>query len=175
MQIRRPRKPTDFTLNITSMMDMFTIILVFLLFSFKSQDETFTMAPGIKLPQSTSVLELQDALNIQMSADALIVPTLEKIRNDPADARVLPLQHGRLPRDVEMDGPRIVPLYEAIKKAALIIAEDAKVAGRTLSEEKRSIVIFQADRRVRYEDIDKVMKTAALAGFPNFRFAVMKK
>jgi len=36
-------------------------------------------------------------------------------------------------------------------------------------------VIFQADKRVRYEDVDKVMKTAALAGFPNFRFAVMKK
>ncbi len=175
MKIRRPRKAGEFNLNITSMMDMFTIILVFLLFSFKSQDETFTMAPGVKLPESTSNLELQDALNIQMAADALIVPTLEKIHNDPAEARVLPLNQGRLPPDVQMDGLRIVPLYEAIKRAALVLEADAKAEGRVISDEKKSIVIFQADKRVRYEDVDKVMKTAALAGFPNFRFAVMKK
>jgi len=175
MQIRRPRKPTEFALNITSMMDMFTIILVFLLFSFKSQDETFTMAPGIKLPKSTSALELQDALNIQMAADALIVPTLEKIRNDPKEARVLKLNYGRLPKDVQMEGHKIVPLYEAIKRAGAIIEAEAKAEGRIIPEDKKSIVIFQADARVRYEDIDKVMKTAAMAGFPNFRFAVMKK
>ena len=48
-------------------------------------------------------------------------------------------------------------------------------SGEPLTDEQKSIVIFQADRKVRFEDIDKVMKTAAMAGFPNFRFAVMKK
>jgi len=175
MKIRRPRQAAEMALNITSMMDMFTIILVFLLFSFKSQDETFTMAKGVKLPTSTSTLDLQDALNIKMATDFLRVPTLEKMRNDPKDTEIIPLLQGRLPPDVQMDGIKIVPLYEAIKRAELVLEAEAKAKGETRDPEKANIVIFQADKRIRYQDIDKVMKTAALAGFPNFRFAVMKK
>lgn len=175
MHVRRPRKAPEMALNITSMMDMFTIILVFLLFSFKSQDEEFSMAQGVKLPDSTSTLELQDALNIQMAADFLRIPTLEKMRNDPRDAEIVPLVQGRLPPDVQMDGSRIVPLYEAIKRATMVLEAQAKAEGKERDPEKANIAIFQADRRVRYEDVDKVMKTAAMAGYPNFRFAVMKK
>ena len=165
LKIKKPRGSGEMTLNITSMMDMFTIILVFLLFSFKAQDETFSMAKGIKLPPSTSNMELQDALNIQMSKDALIVQ----------EALVMPLNDGTLPENVELEGSKIVKLYEVIEREGELRKKKKEAQGDALTDEEKSIVIFQAGHRVRFEDIDKVMKTAAMAGFPNFRFAVMKK
>ena len=164
MKIKKPRGPTEMTLNITSMMDMFTIILVFLLFSFKAQDETFSMAKGIKLPGSSSNLELQDALNIQMAADALIVQ----------EQAVLPLRGGRLPPDAPIEGHKILPLYEVIVAEGRLRKAKLLAEGRK-DEAEANIVVLQADKRVRFADVDKVMKTAAMAGFPNFRFAVMKQ
>lgn len=165
LTIRRRKAAGEMKLNITSMMDMFTIILVFLLFSFKAQDEAFSMAKGVKLPDSTSTMELQDALNIQMAEDALIVQ----------ERTVLALAGGRLPAGLEMDGAKIVPLFKVIEEEGAARRLKKEAQGDPLSDMDRSIVIFQADRRTRFEDVDKVMKTAAMAGFPNFRFAVMKK
>ena len=162
--MRRPRRqPEEMKLNITSMMDMFTIILVFLLFSFKARDEQFTMARGVELPSSTSKLDLQDALNVKMSSEHLIVQ--EQI--------VLDLVDGALPPDVEIDGHKIVPLYKAVLVAGEVRKRKKIAEGEDPST--LNIAIFQADKRARFRDIDKVMKTAAMAGFPNFRFAVMKK
>jgi biopolymer transport protein ExbD len=162
---KKRRATKQATLNITSMMDMFTIILVFLLFSFKAQDEAFSLAKGIKLPSSTSQLDLQDALNIHMASDGLVVQ----------EALVIPLNDGKLPEGLQMEGAKIVKLFEVIKVEGEKRRLRKERGGDKLSDEDKSIVIFQADRRVRFEDIDKVMKTAAMAGFPNFRFAVMKK
>ncbi len=165
LKIKRPRGSGAMTLNITSMMDMFTIILVFLLFSFKAQDEEFAMAKGIKLPGSSSNLELQDALNIQMASDGLLVQ----------ETKVFPLNEGKLPEGLEMEGAKIVKLFEVVEREGAARKARKEASGEPLTDEQKSIVIFQADRKVRFEDIDKVMKTAAMAGFPNFRFAVMKK
>lgn len=165
LKLKKSRPPSEMTLNITSMMDMFTIILVFLLFSFKAQDEEFQMAKGIKLPASTSNLELQDALNIRMASDGLLV----------SETQVIPLNEGRLPDGLQMEGAKIVKLFDAIERAGEERRQRKERSGDALTDEEKTIVIFQADRKVRFEDIDKVMKTAAMAGFPNFRFAVMKK
>ena len=51
-QARRRRNPEDVKLNITSMMDMFTIILVFLLKNF-STEGNLTPADNLTLPKST--------------------------------------------------------------------------------------------------------------------------
>ncbi len=165
VKIKKAQPATEMTLNITSMMDMFTIILVFLLFSFKAQDEEFSMAKGIKLPKSTSSLELQDALNIQMASDGLLVQA----------QKVIPLNDGKLPEGLQMEGAKIVKLFQVIEQEGAKRAARKRRSGDPLSDEDKTIVIFQADKRVRFQDIDKVMKTAAMAGFPNFRFAVMKK
>ena len=165
LKIKKSRPDQTMALNITSMMDMFTIILVFLLFSFKAQDEEFQMAKGIKLPASSSNLELQDALNIRMESDVLVV----------SEITVFPLNQGALPEGLQMEGAKIVKLFDVIEAAGAERKARKERTGDPLGDEEKTIVIFQADRKVQFQDIDKVMKTAAMAGFPNFRFAVMKK
>jgi Biopolymer transport protein ExbD/TolR len=48
------KKNQSFTLNITSMTDMFTILLVFLLQSFAAGEVQIDAAEGVRLPSSTT-------------------------------------------------------------------------------------------------------------------------
>ena len=54
MALKQARRPTnDGGLNITSMMDMMTIILVFLLKSYSTQDISVAPSEDLELPVST--------------------------------------------------------------------------------------------------------------------------
>ena len=51
-------------LQITSMMDMFTIILIFLLFSFSNKPETMSLHKDMKLPKSSADLDYKENINL---------------------------------------------------------------------------------------------------------------
>jgi biopolymer transport protein ExbD len=51
---RRNRFISSFTLRLTPMIDMFTILLVFLLKSFSLEGEIISVAPDLRLPESTA-------------------------------------------------------------------------------------------------------------------------
>ena len=54
-------------LNITSLMDVMTIILIFLLFSFSSQDQNLRLAKDMELPRSSSEQPFKWAINITLT------------------------------------------------------------------------------------------------------------
>ncbi len=63
---RAQKKKGGGALNITSMMDMFTIILLFLLKSFSTGGVTLANAEGLALPNSISTLK-PDKVNLQLA------------------------------------------------------------------------------------------------------------
>ncbi len=70
-------------LNITSMMDMFTIILIFLLFSFSSKPEITGLEKNMELPESTAKTDLQETVKLVLSRSTLkmddeIIAEIEK-------------------------------------------------------------------------------------------------
>ena len=67
------RVPEADELNITSMMDMMTIILVFLLKSFSATEVTVTPSSNLKLPMSVADKQPSVALNVVVAKDAIIV------------------------------------------------------------------------------------------------------
>ena len=71
-------------LNITSMMDMFTIILIFLLFSFSSEPELAGLDKDMQLPQSTSKTDFQDTIKLVLSQSTLKMgdEVVAQIEND---------------------------------------------------------------------------------------------
>ncbi|MCK5350984.1 biopolymer transporter ExbD, partial [bacterium] len=50
----RARKPSLLVLNITSMLDMFTILIIFLLKSYSAEGIILTIPADLHLPQSTT-------------------------------------------------------------------------------------------------------------------------
>ena len=64
----------------------------------------------------------------------------------------------------ELDGKKIVPLYNMLQRY------------RSLSRDSdKTTVVLQADRKFPFEVLNMVLRTCAMAGYPNFRFAIQKK
>jgi biopolymer transport protein ExbD len=60
-------------LNLTAMMDMMTIILVFLLKNYATQPENVTLSEVLQPPKSTTDVKLEAALPITITRDAILV------------------------------------------------------------------------------------------------------
>jgi len=82
-------------------------------------------------------------------------------------------------KDLAEDGRQILPLYEALQKAkdkaellrAKSKARDAE--GKPLPFD--GVLAIQADKRVHYDTIRKIMYTGATAGFKTFRLLALKR
>lgn len=145
-------------LNITSLMDVMTILLIFLLYHFSTQDQNIRLQKEIELPRSTSEKPFKWAINVTLGLNRLLVE----------DEFVCLVKDGRFVGGGS-DPEKILPLYNRL--VALKDLEKYRQVDRDASE---PVVIFHADKRLKFETVNAVMKTAAMAGYPNFRFAVLK-
>lgn len=179
---RRQRRKInkEFELQLTSMMDVLVIIVVFLLKSYNTSMNNFTTAVGLKLPYSSSQDSPNDSLQI------IVTPEFMTVDNE----RVLDFlqvagnvgsnesNYSFRPSDLDEGGRRIIPLYDALVKARekteiLLAKSKSRVDGKPIAFE--GILAVQADKRVKYDTIRKIMYTSGAAGFKVFRFLAMKR
>jgi biopolymer transport protein ExbD len=139
------------------MMDMFTIILIFLLFSFSEKPETISLKKGLDLPKSSVKTDYQDTVKIELSKDELRLNN--EIVAKVVDQRI---------EGLVMDSPQSSALYQRLK------AENEKVSPSADGEEQAPHVLFLCDKSHSFRTINTIIKTAAIAGYPNFQFAVLK-
>ena len=71
MKFAKQDKPPG--LMLTSLLDMFTIILIFLIVSFEAEDYEFKLDPGLTLPESSANSVLKPAINLALSPSAALV------------------------------------------------------------------------------------------------------
>ena len=152
-------------LNIVAMMDMMTIILVFLLKSYQASTLNVNMGADLTIPTSTTQLHPQENINVSISQVLLTVN----------DRPVLKLQGGTIPVEAK-EGKKaeafyVGPVYEALKKEVdkqKRIAQynkDAPFAGR---------VNVIADKKITYRTLMEVLYTAGQAELGEYKFMVMK-
>jgi len=158
---KRKRRSTRFVppkLQITSMMDMFTIILIFLLFSFSDKPETITLDKDIELPTSTAKLDYNDNIKLILSQKNLKL----------GDEIIAHLKNGKI---VGLDPDKLKDsmLYEKLKS---IHEKETAVKDEN---SKKEPILFLCDSRLSFKTINSVVKTAGMAGYPNFQFGVLKK
>lgn len=180
---RRNRKKlaAGFELNLTSMMDVLVIIVVFLLKSYATSTNSFNTAPGLSLPISGSPDMPPDSLQLIITPESMTFES-ERILDfvlssgsiESADA-----VYEFKKTDLDEGGRRIIPLYDALLKArdkqeilrAKSQARDAE--GKPLPFE--GILAIQADKSIPYETIRRIMYTAATAGYKIFRFLAQQR
>jgi biopolymer transport protein ExbD len=153
---RRPRGFILPKLQITSMMDMFTIILIFLLFSFSDNPEDMTLEKNLDLPKSNAKMDYKDNIRLIVSKDKLKIgdSVIAKLEN----GKVVGLNPDQLDKST---------LYKKLKE------ENAKVSGID-NNDKQNHILFLCDKQLSFKTINNIIKTAGMAGFPNFQFAVLK-
>lgn len=147
------KKNSTFTLNITSMTDMFTILLVFLLQSYSTSDVQIEPEGKIRLPTSTSEANPTPGVKISLSKEELkfdktVISKLEKADFTPADLEA-------------HDNQFIKPLFNELQKVN---------AGKNENDPKKiTQILLQADRDLPYALVRKVFYTASMAGFPQLK------
>jgi biopolymer transport protein ExbD len=150
-------------LNINSMMDLMTIILVFLLMSSKQQTVQPEMSEELFMPWSTSQLEVEDTMTITITRQAVLVN----------NQYVVDVREGDIPEGsrVSASSPIIPELQSAIEDV-LHVEERWDVVRETASERVATVI---ADHETTYQVLTYVMMTASAAGVQNFKFAILQR
>ncbi|MEK6579575.1 MAG: biopolymer transporter ExbD [Bdellovibrionota bacterium] len=180
---RRARRKVDnsFELQLTSMMDVLVIIVVFLLKSYATATNSFTTVPGMKLPLSAAKDSPPDSLMVIITPEAMTFDNERILDFTQTAASVGSTEGGYAFKKSDLDegGRRIVPLFDALtksrEKAEVLQAKSAArdAEGRPLPFV--GVLAIQADKRVHYDTVRKIMYTAAAAGYRVFRFLAMKR
>lgn len=158
-QARQARGSGDVKLNITSMMDMFTIILVFLLKSFSTQGQLITPATGLMLPSSTIERTTRSSLDVQIARNKILVQ--DKIVIDEKELKEVLGQKDFM----------IQKLYDVLKKYTEAGRKMSEMSGSDVSGE----ITIQGDVGVPYKLLTRVMYTCGQAGYPTMNLVVYRK
>lgn len=149
-------------LQLTPLIDMFIVILIFLLMSFSASGEIVSANKDIKLPMAAHVEKLERTPIISISYP----------KNDPSGGIVtLESREVSTARELlEDSGPdwKIAKLTETLLKM--------KQRWKVTNPDKpwQGKLIIQSDQNVDFKIIKKVMYSAGVAGYGNLLFAVRK-
>jgi len=160
------------SLSLTAMVDMFTVLTIFLLQNYSVDNFLVTTPKDIHLPKAASIKELAPAHVVTVSESDLL---LDDVR--VADASVV--KTGKDWMIVELY--RVLkPIFdeENKKRAGLRDALQQVVRGQTdqeLKKDQLGKITIQADKNVDFLTIKKLMYTVTEAGAIEINFAVTKK
>jgi len=159
----RWKKPNSkSSLNITAMMDMFTIILVFLIKSYSADGSLLTNADDLVLPNSESKKKPSD-VNLQIA----VTPDMILVDNQP----VVPTADASNISQEEND-PIITLLEDRLKLAMAMEEEMVRVGALNAVQGK---IIVQVDKNIDFDVLFKIMNTCGKSGYNDMNFAVMER
>jgi biopolymer transport protein ExbD len=147
--LKKKRAPEDVSLQITSMADVFVILLVFLLKNFSAVTPLFTPDSALQLPEVSSSKPVTSsmALEIMKNSIKLDHQTISTLSDFKAP-----------PQDTSVDGS-----LSPLKKALLSIRPELR---------KSMPLLILADRYAPVATIRKVLLTASLSGIETYKLVV---
>ena len=163
--MKRRFKPAGlFKLQLTSLMDMFTIILVFLLISMSAEDYDFVRDESVHIPQSKAQGRFEPAVNVVVSKN--IVKVEENI--------VARLVNGEVDDDLVKAG-RIESVVRAARRARELGEQTAHRSSDDEEESEEDVVLIQADRDLPYRTVYLIMRSCSIAGYNRYRLVIEKE
>ncbi|HEY2560113.1 MAG TPA: biopolymer transporter ExbD [Caldimonas sp.] len=150
---RRGRNQSMVDMNLVSLIDVFTILIFFLL-SNSGGVETLASPRAVKLPESMSQKAPKETLLVVVTGTEILVAG--RVVASVADA-------------VKVDGDLIEPL-----KAALDVEMSREVIRKENEADSKRVTIM-GDKDIPYRLLRKVMVSAARAGYSDVSFAVRQR
>lgn len=157
---RGKRKDTVFDIDITSLLDILTILLVFLLQSYNSSGVVINVPKDIDLPRSASETLNTFGVNIQVSKTQIFVDDAEVVSTEIPDAQLF-----------DEGGRRIVPLFNQLVKIKETIKQSEKLSPN--AKKFSGVANLIVDKSLKYNYLKKIMYTCAAAGYKEFKFVVL--
>ena len=141
---RRKKEPLD--IDITSLLGILVIMLVFLLKSYNASDLKLDVAKGIQLAKSQSTTLGHHAITIQISQKQEIW-----------------VNHKSLGQDIN---------YEKLNNELKAFAQTEKKEEKKAKAENEKMINVVFDQELAYSEVKNVMRVVATNGFNNFKFIV---
>lgn len=156
----RRNKKALIDLDITSLLDILVIMLVFLLKSYNSTGIVLNVPKDISLPLSNSQDVNTSGVVVQVSPSMIWVDDQVILDKENSKGRVY-----------DYGGRRIIPLYNELMNKK---NEVQRVAKSTPAAVKFSgVVNLIVDKSIKYSEVKKVLFTAAEAGYKSYKFIVL--
>jgi biopolymer transport protein ExbD len=152
-------------LNITAMLDMMTIILVFLLKSYAASSTAVTLSEDLMLPMSSSQSKVEEAIKVTVSQREIAVE----------DKVVVNLVNGAVDASAKRDGDAgylITPLFNKLLEH---VAHFEKISKLNPNVKFKGKIIVIGDKGISYRLLTEVLYTAGQAKLGNFRLMVLRK
>lgn len=151
---RRARNTSLVDLNLVSLIDIFTILIFFLLANISDVD-VLPNTKAVKLPESTSIENPKETVVVVVSDQEITVQGVKV---------------ASVPDVMDMSGEVIAPL-----KAELESVSSRQLIGAERKDDAHRVVTIMGDKEIPYRLLRKVMVTCAQASYGKISFAVLKK
>jgi Biopolymer transport protein ExbD/TolR len=153
-------------LNLNPMLDIFSILITFLLMSFSSDPVTHDVDAGIELPESTTIVALDEVPTV-------VVTKTEVLINDKKVADIVGGDVGEKDRSQGA----IYPVYEELKKLA---EANKRLAKNIRSNDPNALgstgaLTMEMDKGHRFKLMKRVMLSGQQAEFVQFKLMVQKE
>jgi biopolymer transport protein ExbD len=170
-------------LTLNSLMDIVTILLVYLLKSYATSPIDVKDA-SVALPTSNSKENVEEATVVMITdpqrtvsnpndpSQTILVPNVPAIVVDGAPLLDLDPATYRVPGDLKTGDYLITSLQERLRQAKemqMLTAESADTLGAS------GKVVIIADKQTPYRVLTEVLITCGAAGFGEFKFAIVKE
>lgn len=147
--------------NINSLLDILSVILVFLLKSFASSTVQVKPSPELQIPFSGSVSPVEESVAVTVTLNALLVN----------DKPVLRFENGQIPSSQVQNGYLIPPLAASLDQER---ERQEMVAQYNKAAEFKGLVTIIADRNIPFKLLTQIMYTIGQANFSKYKFATIK-
>ena len=156
-RLRRQRPMQPPKLNLTAMVDVFVVLLIFLLKSYSAEGNILTTDKGLELPLSTSNLPPQVTLTVTVTQEAIYVEDkkVEEVRSIHEGPDLL-----------------IPPLAQELKYQ---VDRARFIAGLNPTVKFEGKVTILGDRGLPFMVLEKVMYTCSTTDFQEISLAVFQK
>lgn len=150
-------------LNLMPMLDIFSILITFLLMSYSTDPVSYDINAGTELPESITLTSLDELPAIKVSKTEIFVN----------DLKVATIVGGDVPESARSQGA-VFPVYQELQK----LADANKRAFRKVTESdkaKTSTLTMEMDQEHRFKLMKRIMLAAQQAEFITFKLMVAKQ
>jgi biopolymer transport protein ExbD len=166
MAIHRGRNrymtPKSTGLIVTSLIDFFSIVVIYLMKSYSAEGSILTNADNLVLPNSIAISKPKEIyLQIAATTDMILADNIPIVPTD--DVRRIPQEN---------PDPIVTKLEEKLNTS---YAQEQQMVKLGALNKVMGNVIIQMDKNVEFDVLFKIMNTCGKVGYNNMNFAVMER
>jgi hypothetical protein len=149
------------SLNIMPMLDIFSILVTFLLMSFSTDPLNHDLHQGVELPMSDTISGLDEVPDITASPTELLLN----------EKKIVDIVNGDVPEGARDQGA-IRPLFDELEK---LRESNLRVNKAVNKKDKTGSLTLEMDRRHNFKLMKRIMLSGQQAEFITFKLAVRKE